>query len=218
MADFVVHAAPLRYLNLLVLSIHPITRTSYPPNLIPPVYFEPFCAPLQSSRHGFHRPPDDSYRSGNSNGGDGRCLSSTTSEKAQPTAQRIKSRSNFACTALRSFGSPLYYAPAKKLAAERLLEPLVAMATASRPPVQPRIERETVTVQMASPSPSAPSETAWNADASLPAFTIDAALWERLISSLPAAESDFRRPIASRHPSIGCGCWVPPTRWRRPTT
>jgi hypothetical protein len=82
-------------------------------------------------------------------------------------------------------GSPLYYAPAKKRAADRLLEPLIATATSSWHSVQPRVERETVTVQMASPSPSAPSETAWNADASLPAFTIDAALWERLISSLP---------------------------------
>jgi len=99
---------------------------------------------------------------------------------------------------------PFDYATAKSLPAERPLEPLVATATYSRPPVQPRLERETVTVQMASPSPSAPSETAWNADASLPAFTIDAALWERLISSLPqqnlisSAESDPTRFNRSR--------------------
>jgi hypothetical protein len=90
----------------------------------------------------------------------------------------------------------LDYAPAKKLATERPLEPLVGTATASRPPVQMR-ERETVTVQMASPSPAAPSSSAEMQVAevklpeaglpavTLPAFTIDAILWERLIASQP---------------------------------
>jgi hypothetical protein len=41
--------------------------------------------------------------------------------------------------------------------------------------------REIVTVEMASPSPAAPSSST----ETLPAFTIDAALWERLISSQP---------------------------------
>ena len=87
--------------------------------------------------------------------------------------------------------APLDFAPAKKLAAERPLEPLVGTATASRPPVQSRMERETVTVEMASPSPAAPSpstqiQTAGTLPAlTLPAFTIDAMLWERLISSQP---------------------------------
>jgi hypothetical protein len=88
---------------------------------------------------------------------------------------------------VRIFDSaPLEYAPARKLAAERPLEPLVGIATLSRPPVRLRM-RETVTVEMASPSPAAPSssmETQLPA-ATLPAFTIDAALWERLVASQP---------------------------------
>jgi hypothetical protein len=87
--------------------------------------------------------------------------------------------------------APLVFAPAKKLAAERPLEPVVATATASRPPVQSRMERETVTVEMASPSPAAPSRsteiqtTVAPTAFTLPAFTINAMLWERLISSQP---------------------------------
>ena len=93
--------------------------------------------------------------------------------------------------------TPIDYAPAKKLAAERPLESLVAVATPSRPPVEHRIETETVTVQMTPPSPSASStsEGTQPSAISLPAFalppitlppiTIDAALWERLISSQP---------------------------------
>jgi hypothetical protein len=92
--------------------------------------------------------------------------------------------------------SPLDYAPAKKLAAERSVEPLVGIATASRPPVQPR-ERETLTVEMAPPSPPAPSSSTEGQPPpanhaglntqpfTLPPFTIDAVLWERLISSQP---------------------------------
>jgi hypothetical protein len=92
--------------------------------------------------------------------------------------------------------SPLDYAPAKKLAAERPVEPLVGIATASRPPVQPR-ERETLTVEMAPPSPPAPSPSTEAQPSpanhaglngqpfTLPPFTIDAVLWERLISSQP---------------------------------
>ena len=94
--------------------------------------------------------------------------------------------------------APFAYAPAKKLAAQRPLEPLVGIATRSRPPVQLR-ERETVTVELASPSPVTPSGSMENLlsgvtsasgiaqgiaqNDTLPAFTIDAALWERLISS-----------------------------------
>jgi hypothetical protein len=81
--------------------------------------------------------------------------------------------------------SPLDSAPAKKLAAERPLQPLVAVATASRPPVQPRTEQETVTVEMAPSSPAAPSGSTELSTDTLPAFTIDAALWDRLISSVP---------------------------------
>ena len=68
---------------------------------------------------------------------------------------------------------PLEYAPARKLSAERPLEPTVGIAKPSWPPVRPR-ERETVAVQLASPFTS-----------TLPAFTIDVALWESLIGSQP---------------------------------
>jgi hypothetical protein len=80
--------------------------------------------------------------------------------------------------------APMAYAPAKKLVPERALEPLVPVATSSRPPVQPR-ERETVIVQMAPSSPTAPSSPMGFFQTTLPAVTIDAALWERLISSQP---------------------------------
>jgi hypothetical protein len=77
--------------------------------------------------------------------------------------------------------------PVIKPQAERTLEsaatPVMAVATATRPPVKPRIERESITVEMAPLSPSAPSGGR-NAIA-LPPITIDAALWERLTSSQP---------------------------------
>lgn len=70
---------------------------------------------------------------------------------------------------------------------ENPIEPLVGVATPSRPPVEPRIERHTVTVQVTPPSPSASSDGAANrlSTFTLPPFTIDRALWERLISSQP---------------------------------
>jgi hypothetical protein len=71
-------------------------------------------------------------------------------------------------------------------------EPLTAVATPSRPPVEARIEQNTVTVEIAPPSPSAqsgPVETELPAMGlqtfTLPPITIDADLWERLISSQP---------------------------------
>ena len=70
----------------------------------------------------------------------------------------------------------LEYAPARRLAAERPLEPLVSTPTISKPPTAPAEPRETVTIQMAGSSSDA---------AALPAFTIDAALWERLVASMP---------------------------------
>jgi hypothetical protein len=90
--------------------------------------------------------------------------------------QRIKNRP--AARAERSIlpfeSASLEYFPARKLAAERPLEPLVATVTVAKPPALEPAARETVTVQMAEPS-SGP----------LPAFTIDAALWERLVASMP---------------------------------
>ncbi len=74
----------------------------------------------------------------------------------------------------------LEYLPARRLAAERPLEPLVAtMTVAMRPTPQPAA-RETVTVQM-----TGPTDGVSPAQSSLPAFTIDAALWERLVASMP---------------------------------
>jgi hypothetical protein len=77
--------------------------------------------------------------------------------------------------------------PAIQRSLEKPSEPLVPVATLSRPPVEPRIERETVTVQVASPSPSAPSAAHDGSlqTVALPEFTIDAALWERLITNQP---------------------------------
>lgn len=76
--------------------------------------------------------------------------------------------------------APVEYVPAKRAATTLVSEPVVATATASRPPVEPRVERDTVTVQLASTPPSL------SPDSSLPSFTIDLALWERLISTQPA--------------------------------
>jgi hypothetical protein len=82
--------------------------------------------------------------------------------------RQLPLRIHFPNTASRSAApfdpAPLFYAPVKRLAVERPLE------------------RETVTVAMAPPSPSAPSS---KAETQLPAFTIDAMLWERLIASVP---------------------------------
>jgi len=78
--------------------------------------------------------------------------------------------------------APLESASAKKLAAERPLEPVVATPTISKPPaVTHATARETVTVQMTVPADGVSSSQA----VSLPAFTIDAALWERLVASMP---------------------------------
>jgi hypothetical protein len=95
-------------------------------------------------------------------------------QRQQPEPQRIKSHIHSVAGPARpvwilnpeSLGhsAPLEFAPARKLAAKRPLEPR---------------ERMTVTVQMASPAPAATSPI------QLPAVTIDAALWERLIASQP---------------------------------
>ncbi len=79
--------------------------------------------------------------------------------------------------------APLEYASAKKLAAERPLEPQVATATVAKPPTVPHeVERETVTIQMTGP---AGQMNGSQSALSLPAFTIDAALWERLVANTP---------------------------------
>jgi hypothetical protein len=99
---------------------------------------------------------------------------------------------------------PREYMSAKKLAAERPLEPLVATPTISKPPAPQPVARETVTIQMTAPGCPAPAGPApgdqmtSSADGAplsplalslpafaLPAFTIDAELWERLVASAP---------------------------------
>ena len=80
--------------------------------------------------------------------------------------------------------SPLDFAPAKKLAIERPLQPLVAVPTSGLRAHSP-VERETVTIQMASSSPTPPFGSAEAPAHPLPPITIDAALWERLISRMP---------------------------------
>jgi len=98
--------------------------------------------------------------------------------------QRIKSRP--AARPQRSVlplePAALEYLPARKLAAERPLEPQVATLTVAKPPTAQPVARETVTVQMTG---AVDGVTSTPASASLPAFTIDAALWERLVASMP---------------------------------
>jgi len=75
---------------------------------------------------------------------------------------------------------PIEYAPARKPAGERPLEPVVA--TVSKPPAARPAARDTVTIQVTGPTDGASQSYGGS---SLPAFTIDAALWERLVSSRP---------------------------------
>ena len=106
-------------------------------------------------------------------------------QRRQQQLQRVRARS-----AVRPHRStrlfdiaPLEYAPAKRLATERPLQPQVATTTVSkRPPTPPPMERETVTVQVAPSHAGGPS---FSNEIQLPAFTIDAILWERLIASQP---------------------------------
>jgi len=73
------------------------------------------------------------------------------------------------------------YAPAKKMTVERPLEPQTTEII-STPPARPEVARETVTITVTGLAGGAPS---FLASSSLPEFTIDAALWERLIASMP---------------------------------
>ncbi|MGA2882171.1 MAG: hypothetical protein ABSG13_24735 [Bryobacteraceae bacterium] len=129
-------------------------------------------------------------------------------QRPQQQPQRVKSHSHSVARPrpIRLFDTALLeYAPAKKLAAERPLEPLVGTTTPSRPPVQMRV-RETVTVQMAPPSPPAPSSSTefQHPGVTLPPFTIDALLWERLISSQP--KQHLLEPTEGRPDTIEASC------------
>lgn len=117
--------------------------------------------------------------------------------------QRGRIKTADAASAGRSFAlfetARTDYAPAPKTAPERPPEPRLTTSTvlqemavskptvvskapivSNAPPVPQPVERETVTVQM---NPQA--QGSLGACTSLPAFTIDAALWERLVSSMP---------------------------------
>jgi hypothetical protein len=76
----------------------------------------------------------------------------------------------------------LEYASGKELAAERPLEPRVVTPTVSSPPTPPAVARETVTITVTG---SAGGASSLFASSSVPEFTSDAALWERLIASMP---------------------------------
>ena len=105
-------------------------------------------------------------------------------QRRQHQPQRVKNRN--AARPQRSVvpfePAALEYLPARKLAAERPLEPLVATLTVATPPTSQPVERETVTVQMTGPTEGLSLQ---RSSGSLPAFTIDAALWERLVASMP---------------------------------
>ena len=90
--------------------------------------------------------------------------------KKQRGRQRERAKNRDAASPRRSF---------TLFDTERLLEPRVATPTISKPPPVQAVHRETVTVQINSPSQGSSPFT------SLPAFTIDAELWERLIAGMP---------------------------------
>lgn len=99
--------------------------------------------------------------------------------KKQRARQRERAKARDAAGPHRAFAlfdtAQIEYATASKTVGERPLEPRVATPTVSKaPPVTQPAERDTVTVQMNSQSPGP-----------LPAFTIDAALWERLVTGMP---------------------------------
>lgn len=114
---------------------------------------------------------------------------------------------------------PLEYRPPRRVSLERSeehseehhREPLVAAATPFRPSVQMR-ERETVTVQI-TPDPAMAEFQGHSF--TLPPITIDAELWERLITSQPrqrllmpnesesqTMNKDFMPPVPSFHSSV----------------
>ncbi len=105
-------------------------------------------------------------------------------QRRQPQPQRIKNRNagRPERSVLSFEPAALEYLPARKLAAERPLEPLLATVTIAKPPASQPVERETVTVQMTGPTEGVSLQ---RSSGSLPAFTIDAALWERLVASTP---------------------------------
>jgi hypothetical protein len=115
--------------------------------------------------------------------------------RRQPQPQLIPTRRSASQrrSVIQFHSGELEYAPARKLAAERPLEPLVSTPTISKPPTIQVEERETVTIQMAGPSSS---------EAPLPAFTIDAALWERLVASMPQHDLLTSGEEAKEHKSV----------------
>jgi hypothetical protein len=117
-----------------------------------------------------------------------------------PQMQRIQTRFTSrpqSRTAIRFNPATSEYAPARRAAAEQRREPAaVATAVVSEPPAPPPPKRETVTIEFTTllePPNQAedrvPQEQAGKTSLEstpLPAFTIDAELWERLIASMPS--------------------------------
>jgi hypothetical protein len=95
----------------------------------------------------------------------------------------------------------LEFLPMKPAPAPRAIEALEVVAILSEPPVARIQERETVTIQMAvleNLSDNCPAGApSFEPVDSLPAFTIDAELWDRLISSIP--EHDLLTPHEERN-------------------
>jgi hypothetical protein len=134
-------------------------------------------------------------------------------QRRQRRPQRVRSHSHTRSVArterpaLVFDAAPLEFAPARRLAAQRPLEPVVGVAASFRQPRMQVLARETVTVEMA-PSSSAANQI--SSLTTLPAVTIDAELWERLISShpkqnlLPAAGGDRPRTDEAFKPPASC--------------
>jgi hypothetical protein len=109
----------------------------------------------------------------------------------QQQVQRVKtSHAARPASTSRLFDTaPLEYASAKRLAAERPLEPKVEAPLEpqvtrgiSRHPDAPAPERGKITIQVTDPTSNGSS---FSTTVQLPAITIDGELWERLIASRP---------------------------------
>ncbi len=103
-------------------------------------------------------------------------------QRRQRQPKRFKTRIATRPRVLPFDPAVLEYLPARKLAAERPLEPLVATISIGKSPTPQPVARETVIVQITGPTDEVSSQ---QSSGSLPAFTIDAALWERLVASMP---------------------------------
>lgn len=90
------------------------------------------------------------------------------------------------------------YSCTRRIADEHPLMPLVGTPISARAFTQSRIERELIAVEMAPSSPTAPS---FSTEVQLPAFTIDAVLWESLIGHQPKQHL-LSRPTSTARGSL----------------